>query len=56
MCILHWTKNWLDVLLVHGGIAIVVETFVEVPLKSKGMILCNTFIKKKSYFVVRILR
>ncbi len=21
MCILHWTKNWLDVLLVNEGVA-----------------------------------
>jgi len=32
MCILHWTKNWLDVLLMHEGLAIVVQMFVEVPL------------------------
>jgi hypothetical protein len=48
MWILHWTRNWLDVLLVYEDIAIVVKTFVKVALKPKGMILCNTFIVKKS--------
>ncbi len=36
--ILHWTKNWLDVLLVHEDIAI---NSKQVPLKLKS-ILCNT--------------
>ncbi len=35
MCILYWAKNWLDVLLVHEGITIVVQIFVEIPQKSK---------------------
>jgi hypothetical protein len=38
----------LDVLLIHEDIAIIVKTFVEVELNPKGMILCNTFIVKKS--------
>jgi hypothetical protein len=40
----------LDVLLVHKGIPIVIQMFVEVPLKPKGMILCNTFINKNPLF------
>jgi len=57
MCILHWTKKWLDVLLVNEGVAIVIQMFVEVPLKPKGMILCNTLIVKTIlYFIVRTLK
>jgi hypothetical protein len=57
MRILHWTKNWSDVLLVHEGFAIVIQMFVEVPLKHKSMILCNTFIVKTIlYFIVKTLR
>jgi hypothetical protein len=35
MCILYWSKNWLDVLLIHEGVAIVVQMFVEIPLMFK---------------------
>jgi len=48
MCILHWAKNWLDVLLIHEGITIMVQIFVEIPQKSKNMLLCNTLIVKNS--------
>jgi hypothetical protein len=48
MCILYWAKNWLDVLLVHEGITIVVQIFEEIPQKFKNMLLCNTLIVKKS--------
>jgi hypothetical protein len=49
----------LDVLLIYEGIVIVVQMFVEVPLKPKGigMILCNTLIIKTiPYFIVITLR
>jgi len=48
MCILHWTKNWLDTLLVHEDIVIIIQTFVKATLKPKGMILGNTLIVRKS--------
>jgi hypothetical protein len=35
-------------LLVHEGITIVVQIFVEIQQKSKNMFLCNTLIVKKS--------
>jgi hypothetical protein len=44
------SKNWLDVLLVYEGIAIVIQMYVQVPLKPKNMFLCNTLIIKKSLF------
>jgi hypothetical protein len=57
MSILHWAKKWLDVLLVHEGIAIVIQTFVQVPQKLKGMLLHNTLIEKPIfYFMVKTLR
>ncbi len=44
-------------MLVNEGVAIVIQMFVEVPLKPKGMILCNTLIVKTIlYFIVRTLK
>jgi hypothetical protein len=37
----------------YKSIAIVVQTFVKIPLMPEGMILCNTFIVKTIlYFIV----
>ncbi len=45
----------MDVFLVHEGITIGIQTFVEVLVKPKGVILCNTLIIKTiPYFIVEI--
>jgi hypothetical protein len=50
-------KKRFNELLVHEGIVVVVQTFIEVPIKPKGMILFNTFIVKIIlYFIVRTLK
>jgi hypothetical protein len=50
-------KKLIRCIVSNEGIAIVVQTFVEVPLKLKGMILCNNLIDKTiPYFILRALR
>jgi len=51
------TKKLIGHIASTWGTTIVIQTFVEVPLKPKRTILCNTLIIKKiPYFIVRILR